>query len=393
MDAAHPLAAPTSVAQRALSIDALRGVAILGILAVNIQYFGLGLEMIAPDPTAADRAAESIVRIVFESKFITIFSLLFGAGIVLMDASALRRDENWTGRFLRRNGILLAIGFVHAYLLWYGDILFTYAVVGFAVFWLRRLDARWLALIGGGMYLVGLLLTGWLWALSGDSGMDMNEEFAAARGSFLERMAYHAFVAAFIQTALLVLFASWFNTGLVLLGMALAKWGVFRGKRPTREYVYALLAAALLALPAITLAALALDGRTLGYVIWGYTNLFFAPILAAGYASAVILLCTRTKLSWIAHPFAAVGRMALSNYILQSVVCVFLFYGGLGGLGWIGEFNNAAILGICFAIFAAQLVISPLWLMVFRFGPLEWLWRSLTYWRPQPMLRDRATPA
>ena len=109
--------APVAHDRRVTSIDALRGLAVLGILFVNIQYFAMGIDFNPPSPGPADTFVRAIVAILAEAKFISIFSLLFGAGIVLMDRSATRRNEKWTGRFLIRSGVLLAIGFLHAYLL------------------------------------------------------------------------------------------------------------------------------------------------------------------------------------------------------------------------------------------------------------------------------------
>ena len=390
MDAKSTKPAPAS--ERAISIDAIRGLAILGILPVNIQYFGMGVDHTAIDPSAMDNWMRTLVHIFFESKFIGLFSLLFGAGIIMMDRSCQRKGVTGTGVFLRRNSILLAMGFVHAYLLWYGDILFTYAVIGFGVFWLRRLGWRWLMLIGGAIFVFGWIVTSWLVILEGDSSSPYSyaEEIALGQGGFVDRIGAYAILAAYYQTLIMLLFSSWFNTGLMLMGMALAKLGFFTGQLPTRLYLGIIAFGATIALPMIALSTSTIPEGASMSIYYSYANLLLAPILGVGYASVLILLCTRLKWTALVAPFAAAGRMALTNYLMQSVLCAFIFYGGLGGLGLIGEYNDAGVHLIGAGIIGAQLIIGPLWLMAFRFGPMEWLWRSMTYLKLQPMRRTTA---
>ncbi len=389
-----PPAKPVQPAQRALSIDAIRGFAILGILPVNIQYFGMGLDKIATNPTDTDHWVRAIVHVLFESKFISIFSLLFGAGIVLMDRSAQRRGTSGTGVYLRRTAILLTIGLIHAYLFWYGDILVTYAIIGFAAYWFRRLEWKWLLLIGGALFFFGWLFTSWIFAQGGDSSglISRADELAAARGGFFERVMAHIWFVIILQTVFLVLFAAWFNAGLMLIGMALVKAGFFTGELATRLYLGLIVFGAVIAIPAITIATSTIPEGAQMSMAYSYVNLVLAPVLGLGYASVIILICTRHKHARLLTPLAATGRMALTNYLFQSVACVFLFYGGLGGLGLIGRYNDTGVFLIGAGIIVAQLVLSTLWLRAFRFGPAEWLWRSLTYGRVQPMLRSSRTP-
>ncbi|GAB4551425.1 MAG: DUF418 domain-containing protein [Phycisphaerales bacterium] len=381
---AHPVAPD----RRAVSIDALRGLGILGILLVNIQYFGMGLMHKAPNPSDLDHLVRALVAILCESKFVTIFSLLFGAGIVLMDQSAQRKGERWTGRFLMRTGILLVMGFLHAYLLWYGDILFTYALIGFVVFWFRRLHPALLIGIGCAWYALGLLATGWIFALDSEGyPVPTAVEFAAARAGDLPRIMVYALIALYYQTGIFLLFSAWFNTGLMLVGMGLCKLGFLQGSWRTKRYLIFIALGLLVALPLIALAYQTRPGGAGMSLAWAYTNLALAPFVSLAYCSILILACTRKTPNLAANALASVGRTALTNYLLQSVLCVIIFY----HLGQIGRHNDATVQTIALAILALQLVASPLWLKAFRFGPMEWLWRSLTYREFEPM-RRRATP-
>ena len=374
---------PVPAAQRAVSIDAVRGLAILGILFVNIQYFAMGVDLNPPNPNDTDRLLRALVAIFAESKFISIFSMLFGAGIVLMDQSARRRGEKWTVRYITRTAVLFALGFLHAYLLWYGDILFTYAIIGFVVFWLRGLSPKLLVAIGSAVFVLGLAVTGWLALFDGGEVFPPGVEFDAARAGFVSRVALYALVALLYQTLIFVIMSAWFVTGLMLVGMGLCKLGFFQGAAPTRWYTATIAAACIIALPAI---ALAFQSRPDGFgtsIAWAYVNMGLAPVVALAYCSALILICTRRKPGFVPNALAAVGRTALTNYLAQSVICVIIFY----QLGQIGRLNDAAVHAITLAIFAAQLIASTLWLKAFRTGPIEWAWRSITYGKFQPLIK------
>lgn len=172
----------------------------------------------------------------------------------------------------------------------------------------------------------------------------------------------------------------------MLLGMAFAKWGVLSGAWPRRTYL-------LLAFSGVGV------GSAIG--IWAANHEVasgFSPIAAmesytvyqpvrllmgVGYLAAIAGIVQTGRLLWLTHPLAAVGRMAFSNYIMHTVICTTLFYGH--GLGWFGKLKRHELYYVVAAIWLLQLVVSPLWLRAFRFGPLEWCWRSLTYWRRQPM--------
>ncbi len=384
-------AAPVTKRERNNAIDVLRGFAILGILPVNILYFGIGVDQAGVIGSAADDLAKGVVHVLFESKFITLFSLLFGAGIVMMDQAAIARGRpQWTGRFYRRTIAMLLLGFAHAYLLWYGDILFTYALIACAAFWIRGLDAKWLALIGGSIFVIGLGAFGWIFAFDSGEWGDRARELAAARGSFGERIAEYALIALYYQTIIFAIFSAWFNTGLILIGMALAKSGFFRNQWRYRSYARLLTLGFLIALPVLFLAHTTLTQRGSITIAWAYANLGLAPFLSLTYAVLVMEAARQFPRFPVIKGLAGVGRTALSNYLLQSVVCVWIFYGGLGGLGLIGRFEEAHLLAIVAAIWVGQTILTAIWLRVFRFGPAEWAWRSITYLKPQPLFRAPA---
>jgi uncharacterized protein len=191
------------------------------------------------------------------------------------------------------------------------------------------------------------------------------------------------------ETLIFALFFFWRCGGMMLLGMALLKWGFLDGRRPAREY--AAIAATLipigLALAWYGTVALErvhfdMPGRT-SADLWNYAG---AVLASVGYAALLILVVKRGVLGTVRRSLAAVGQMAFSNYLFQSVITAVIFLGW--GLGFLGKVDYAQQLLVVVAIWTFQLVVSPLWLARYRFGPAEWLWRSLTYWKRQPMRRD-----
>ena len=407
----RPDAGPVAETARIDAIDVLRGFALLGILVMNIQAFAMP-QAAYFNPTAyGDLEGANLWvwvagRMFFDQKFMTLFSMLFGAGIVLMAGRAETRGG--AGRVhYRRMGWLLVIGLLHAHLLWHGDILFTYAVCGMAVYPLRHLSAgRLVALgtillaVGSALYLaLGLSLPYWpedaRASLEAEAWRPatavIDAELAAFRGGWLEQQPVRSVTAFGLQTFALLMWGFWRAAGLMLIGMALFKGDVFSARRSSRFYGGLIAVAVAVALP-LQAYGLSLDFAR-GWPVWSFFiglqfNYWPSVAVSLGYVGMVMLICRSASLHRLTRPFAAVGQTALTNYLLQTVLCTLVFYGH--GLGWFGSVDRVGQLGVVAAVWTVQLVASPLWLRRFRFGPAEWAWRSLTYGARQPL---RRTPA
>jgi uncharacterized protein len=391
-----------------VAIDVLRGFALLGILIINIQSFSMPWAAYF-NPTAYGDLTGSnpwvwvLSHILADQKFMTIFSLLFGAGIVLLTTRLEARGQSAWKIHYRRNFWLLLFGLAHAYLIWSGDILALYGLCALVVFWLRRLSPRWL-MVGGLLSLAvpsGLV---WFGAATIDywppeqyaemladwqpAAVAIQQELAAYRGNWLAQMEARIPQSLESQTYALSFWGFWRAGGLMLIGMALYKWGVVTAKRSPR--FYATMAVVGLA---VGLSAAAYGVQQNFVHDWDMAFSRFGPgfqfnywgsvLVSSGYIGLVMLWVQWRGLARIQAALAAVGRMALSNYLLHTLIATTIFYGH--GFGLFGSVDRTGQVIIVFAIWAFQLVWSPIWLRYFRFGPAEWLWRSLTYWRVQPM--------
>jgi uncharacterized protein len=404
----HP--APVPASDRIETLDVLRGFALLGILAMNIRA------MAAPfsaymypyalfDYTGASRTAFIFTSVVFDLKMMGVFSMLFGAGALLYAAKATETGKPPRALWFRRMFWLLVIGLVHAYLIWEGDILVPYALCGILLLWWVRRFPAWGLMTGAiGILTIGALLTighgiSWDRMPEAERAQELEmwmptpeqarEQVARMLGSYPEVVAHRAPFVFMTQTFIFLVFFFWRCGGMMLLGMALYKWGFLDGRRPTR--VYQLVAAVCLPVGlalawygtvALERIRFAMPQRT-SSDLWNYAG---AVLASVGYAAVLILIVKHGALGRLRRALAAVGQMALSNYLLQSVITSVLFLGW--GFGFAGRVDYAEQLVVVAAICLVELALSPVWLRRYRFGPAEWLWRSLTYWKRQPMRRD-----
>ncbi len=408
--------APVAAGERLESLDVLRGFALLGILAMNIRAmgapFGAYMYPYALWDGELSHAAYRFTAIVFDLKMMGLFSMLFGAGVLLYAGKRTESGRAPTLLWFRRMFWLLMIGLIHAYLIWDGDILVPYAMCGLLFLWWVRRFPGWVLLVcAAGFLTVGALLNlsfgGWwdqmppderavnmkMWTPTREQALAQVEHL---RASYLDVVAHRAPAVVVTQTFVFVYFFLWRAGGMMLLGMGLAKLGVLTPRRSVRFY------ATLAAICVPVGLFLSWEGvqaqESVGYRmperttadLWNYTG---SILVSVGYASFLVLLVKLSALAWLRRPFAAVGQMALTNYLMQSILTSIYF------LGW--GFNNAGRLDyadqlmVVVAIWALELGWSPWWLARFQFGPAEWLWRSLTYWRIQPMSRvpqPAATP-
>jgi uncharacterized protein len=407
--------APVASARRLETLDVLRGFALLGILAMNIRAMAAPMSAyLYPyalfDYEGGSRFAYLFTTVVFDLKMMGLFSMLFGAGVLLYADKRTETGQPPRALWFRRMAVLLAIGLAHAYFVWPGDILVPYALCGILLlWWVRNRTARTLLIAAVGMLAVGaaLAVVHWLsWGSMSEPDRAAELELMMptreqARGHLdLMLGSYAGFVAGsapstfMFETMYFVLFFFWRCGGMMLLGMSLYKSGFLDGRLPTATYARVALVATPVGLGLACIGALELERVAYAMPIraaidlWNYVGAVFASV---GYAATLIWIVKRGALAALRSRLAAVGQMAFSNYLLHSVTASVLFFGW--GFGLAGRFDYAAQLLIVAAVWLGQLVISPIWLRRFRFGPAEWLWRTLTYGSRQPMRQDAPMPA
>ena len=392
--------APTS--ERIQALDVLRGVAVAGILFANVLVF-FGIFMMPPDraatlPTPAlDAVALFLDKVFVDGKFYSVFSLLFGIGFGLQLASG---GHAALPRFKRRLRILLAIGAIHAVLIWAGDILMLYALLGFTMPWFARKSnrelLRWtviLLAVPTALYLV--VLAAWMLLAPGASPTQPDAGMPATILAFFEAMGRGSVKDAFIGN-LIFLAARWGDLiatmrfpkvlGMFVLGLWIVRAGLAQAPPPAGHRATLVRWSLLgwgVGLPMNVIATLALYrwpylppsvGGLLGVVMQAVG----IPMLALGYAATVGLLVVDGRR--LVNVFAPLGRMALTNYLLHSIICVVLSYGFGLALWW--RIGASTAIAIAVAIIALQIPLSAWWLSRYRFGPVEWIWRRLTYRQP-----------
>ncbi len=386
--------APTTPSDRIVSLDALRGVAILGILLINIQSFSMPtVARINPtrygDLSGPNYLAWLLSHVFVERKFITLFALLFGAGILLFTNARESQGAPALALHYRRTIWLLVIGAFHAYLLWQGDILVVYGLCALWVVLARDWSASRLATVGTVLLFFPFLLR-LNRALTFDPGAQLDllttskaaiqAEIEAYRGGFGANMAERVPSAFQAHTTQFLASVGWRYTGVMLWGMALFKWGILSDDGSRRTYRRLALGGAVGGL-ALTGAGVVFvtvhDWRGGARYMWPLFNYWGSLLLAVSYIALVVLLCRGRPRSGVVRVCAAVGRTALSNYLFQTVVATTIFYGF--GLGLFGRVSRVEQFGIVLVIWIVQITLSVLWLRRFRYGPMEAVWRFLTY--------------
>ncbi|MGI9201343.1 MAG: DUF418 domain-containing protein [Woeseiaceae bacterium] len=428
---------PVKSVDRISSLDVIRGAALLGILLMNVVGFGLPFAYNNPHHSGGADGLNfltwQITSLFFEGTMRGLFSMLFGAGIVLMTSRAEARDPNISVAdvYFRRNLWLVAFGLVHAWLLLFpGDILYRYGVVALFLFAFRKLSPKTLIVLGI-LVLASTTVKDIYWnieennahaaAISAqailDSGAeisdaqqdaidswkekidghevpaeDIDEMVKAKQGGYFENIANNAEGIIQGQSYELYMFTFADAAGMMLIGMALLKLGVLNAERSNRFYLTMMAVGYGVGLSVNAYEMNLLVAGNFGYVAVGQSFLTFelgrVPI-TLGHVGLVMLICRNGWLNWLTSRLAAVGQMALTNYISHSIICAIVFLGI--GFSLYGELQRYQLYYVVFAIWIFQLTVSPIWLRHFRFGPLEWLWRSLTYREKQPMRRAAQT--
>lgn len=435
---AEPRAAPVSETQRLRLVDALRGVALLGILLMNIPGFAMPnyfSESFRSDPSNVNFWVSGIIHVLFEGKMRALFGMIFGAGVVLFVMKKEQTGKSVTGLFYRRMMWLVLFGLIHAHLiLWMGDILYLYGICGMLVYLLRNVNPKYLVLA---VPLVAVFDFGMNTAFyqyarakriayvdakaASDAGAilsdaqdkaiedwrDLEKTFIPNREEAEENTrkmkSDYPTVAKYVRKQSLIMetivlpIIIWDSIALMLLGLALYRWGFISGQWSNRAYWKVILIGYGVGLPLVIYSQYhsylnspnreAILQRLVEVPIpWtGLIYPFQRILLVMAHVSTIVLLYKSGFAKGLFRRLEAVGQMAFTNYIMHSVVCSLVFFGY--GLNYYGELQFYQLYFVVLAIWILQLIVSPLWLRYFLFGPLEWLWRSLTYWRWQPMRR------
>lgn len=402
---------PVAPQERIIALDFLRGVALLGILVMNIQGFAAPFAAyinptVYGDLTGLNYWVWAGSHLLTDNKFMTLFSMLYGAGIILITQKMEAQGRHSAWLHYKRTFWLLIIGLAHAYLLWSGDILVCYALVALIVFFFRKLSPLWLIGLGVVVFSVSTLLQVSV-ALSmpnfppeviadlrTDWQPDADEiarEIAVYQSGWFAQMTDRVPATLEMQTTAFFFVTGWRAAGLMLIGMALFKLGVLTGQRSAQFYRGLLLVGWAIGFPLILtgMSRNSAAGWSLeySYFIGSQFNYWGSVGVSLGYIALMMLILQSGRGTWAIEPFTAVGRMALSNYLFQTIVATFIFYGH--GLGLFGQVERVGQMAIVCGIWTVQLIISSIWLRYFRFGPAEWLWRSLTYVQPQPFMAKR----
>jgi len=385
---------------------------VLGIVIMNIQSFAIP-SVAYSNPTAFENLSGNDLYVylfsyVFaDQKFMSIFSMLFGASLVMLSQKARKEHLRSTDLQNRRLMFLALFGIVHAYLIWYGDVLLMYAICGFAVFVFRRKKSVFQIRTGIALLAIGSLISlllgntvpFWepgeydaarveIWNPTSEVIAEEIDYYTSAWERQILQRAPQAFS---LQTTVFVFENFWRISGLMLIGMALYKRNVFKAKQSTKYYTKMIIYGLGIGLPLVA------DGALLNFTYdWDFRMSFFfisqlnywgSVLMAIGYVGIVMLICKASdNRGFILKRLADVGKMALSTYLLQSIIMGLIFYGH--GLSLFGDIERS-IQGIfILGMWVINILFAWVWLGMYKYGPFEWAWRSLTYGKFQSMAKD-----
>jgi uncharacterized protein len=434
MSLTSPLIRPINSTERIQSLDVMRGIVLFGILLMNIN--GMGLAGAYDDPTVAGGATGwdlytwIATNMLFEGTMRGLFSLLFGVGMFIFLDRLEKKGAgiNAANIYFRRITWLLVFGLIHGYLLlWTGEILFEYALMGFLVFSFRNLAPKKLILIA-----ISLLTIGTLWTsveykqnkklveqvstakAEKSNGKELSKELKEAveewdkishnksaeyvaeqninrRKGYFDVVAFLAPANRYYDKFYTYRYDVWDILSMMLIGIALYKLDVLSPNKSYRFYIIM----ALLGY-GIGLSVNYYEIRTILDNNFSFLSLSKSLItydlgrvpLAMGHIGLIMIFCKTPTLTWLKNSLAAVGKMALTNYVMHSIFAIFIFTGV--GFGLFGKLHRHELLYIVFSIWILQLIISPIWLKYFQFGPLEWLWRNVSYGKKHPFKIQKA---
>lgn len=375
---------------RILSIDILRGLSLFGIFLVNMFSFHSPYFYYNPYEwwkTSQDLTIFSWIDVFIQASFYPLFAMMFGFGVMMQYVKAREHGRSFTWTGIRRFTFLLLLGLVHAFFIWPGDILFNYAVCGFLLLLFLRFSGRKLTIVGLVLlFLPAALLSMMLMlaayadpynALYWTDIASVSQSIAAyGSGSYMEITTQRIqdwMNVNLVDGGFLFQFISIFPHVIIGAGAyklnVIDKWITHPKKTAFTFLVFFLAGLLLKGVPHI------IDRNNIAYMY--VQDSIGGPLLAISYAALLVLLCTFEWPQKMLKPFAAAGKMSLTNYLMQSVIGTLLFYHY--GLGYYGQITILTSIWICVAIFAVQVIVSNLWLDRFKRGPMESLWRTITY--------------
>ena len=426
--------APIELSDRIQSLDIMRGIVLFGILLMNINGMGLargayGDPTIAGGATGWDLYTWITTNMFFEGTMRALFSLLFGVGMfVLLDRLEKKgAGINAANIYFRRLTWMLVFGLIHGYLLlWVGEILYDYALMGFLVFSFRNMAPKKLIIIAAFLFSAGAVWNYFdykkdvkfmeqvtLVNTYKASNKPLTKELKVADEKWQSREFKRSPAGVeenntnmrkgyFHVVGFLASRNTEYNEqdpyrydpfdvlSLMLLGIALFKLNVLSAKKSYRFYGIMALAGYGIGLSVNYYEFTTIINSNFSLLGFSKSNLTYdagrVPV-ALGHIAAIMLLCKVPVLQWLKSRLAAVGKMALSNYIMHSVIALFLFTGA--GFGMFGKLQRHELLYVVFSIWIFQLIISPIWLKYFEFGPLEWVWRNLSYQKMHPLKKTK----
>ena len=425
---------PLKALDRIQSLDVMRGIVLFGILLMNIN--GMALAHAYGDPTVSGGATGwnlytwITTNMLFEGTMRALFSLLFGAGMfILLD----RMEKKGAGIkaadiYFRRLMWLLLFGLIHSYLiLWTGEILFSYALMGFLVYSFRNLAPKKLIIIAIVLFSVGTLWnygeyksdvkfmedvamveqyktdgkalteelekanTKWEEIQKERSPEAVAEYNANMKQNYFGVVAFLAPINMHFEKYYFYRYDVWDILSMMLLGIAFFKLKILSAEKSARFYGVMMLVGYGVGLSINCYEVQLIMKNDFSLLSFSKSNITYdlgRVSVAMGHIGAIMLLCKLPILSLLKKALGAVGKMALTNYVMHSVFALFLFTGA--GFGLFGEFQRHELLYIVFSIWIFQLIASPIWLKYFYFGPLEWLWRNLSYNKRHALRKDRS---
>ncbi len=395
--------------ERIKSLDVIRGFALLGILLMNIQSFSMpDAAYLNPyaygDMHGGNYWVWAFSHVFADQKFMGLFSMLFGVGILIFNNGIEAKGLPSAAMHYRRNSWLLLFGLLHGYLFWYGDILFSYALCAFWVYLLRKKRATTLFLLG----IVLIAISSIINTLTGlaiphippdevtgmsqhwsPTPLQIEKEITAYTSGWLSAFNQRVDSTFFMQTYVFLTTFIWRASGMMLIGMAMYKSGFFNGKYRSWRYLNIFFLCSTIGLSLIILGLIrnhqANFSLEYSMFIGSQFNYWGSVFMAIAYAAILMIAVKKQWFSGLQKSLAAVGKMAFSHYIFHTLVCTVLFY----QFGQLGTFSRLEQVSLVMVIWIFQLTVSPLWLNRFRYGPLEWCWRSLTYWQLQPFRKQQ----
>lgn len=394
---------PVPPSRRSIALDIARGFGLFGILIANMAAFSEPIyQMLLPGdpfPGAVDQGARWVAFALFQGKFFALFGMLFAVGVVIQRERAGLRGTPFLPRYLRRMAVLLVFGLAHLFLLWFGDVLVLYTILGLLLLPFLRVPDRWVLTVAVLLVLVPIVFH-WRSTLTAPPA---TEEGTAAVVAYVQGLADQA-----VQSYGAGTWSDAFQQRLADLSFSATSWFVLTGPLCFATFLVGLvfgrrrwlrdapepvlrrltLWGGVVGLGGNALAVLAMQWATppnptvvesVGFTLFAVGS----PALCVFYVAGLTRLVQRPEWARRLRPLAAAGRMSLTLYLLQSVILTTVFYGyGLGAFGKVGPALQI-VLGL--VVFAVQVAAAVWWMERFRFGPLEWLWRSMTYGSLQPL--------